>query len=370
MMRVLFYHPFQPGSRISSQSGSVLRPRQMFEGFKNQGFETTLINGSILERQRKTKEYLQAQENEEIVAYIESANIPMCLSNAKHWPVSFGDLKNIYSISKRMKCGVFYRDAYWRDATFCKEVGLLKGIVLKFLFFTEYIMLTRLCDAIFVPSMAFSERLPKVGGKARFCPLPPACKEVGGNLFTANKSVLYSGNISTEGAYDIRPFIKMFENLPDEITLTINTTQEAKEKIWPIYKDTLSPKAIQHIRFTHIPYGSSYEQRAERYCCCCCCLRIMDDKSQTKSSMPIKLFDYIGMGLPIIANKNTSYGDFVEENNIGWTISDEEDFKRVMAEVTTQPDSCMAKHEAVMRAQKENTWEARCQEVARELCKK
>mgnify|MGYP000462192107 CR=1 FL=1 len=40
-----------------------------------------------------------------------------------------------------------------------------------------------------------------------------------------------------------------------------------------------------------------------------------------KTNMPVKFFDYLEAGIPVVAYESTKLGDIVEEYGLGWTVA-------------------------------------------------
>ncbi|MCR5403950.1 MAG: hypothetical protein K6E91_09080, partial [Butyrivibrio sp.] len=137
MKKMILYQPLYIDNRTDSNSGTLVRPIQMKRAFESIGYHVISINGSTKHRKAMLHDALKDPELE--FMYIESANVPMCLSNKDHIPVApFSDINNFILAKKTIGLGLFYRDAFWRYPSFTAEVGILKSLVLKSLFYIEF----------------------------------------------------------------------------------------------------------------------------------------------------------------------------------------------------------------------------------------
>ena len=377
MKKIIFYRPVEMSERISKQSGSYIRPEQMRRAFMDLGYEIIDVSGSISNRKRNIDAVINDIRNVPVeFMYIESANIPMALSNASHWPIHpFADLINIIKLKKFIKIGMFYRDVHWKYKGFLKEVGIIKGIVLIILNNFEFYFLKQFLNCIFVPSVEFVEMLPKIRGKAEYIPLPPACTEPFIDAYisqeknqteneTIKLSILYSGNIDHNSLYNIENLLRVLVHSDLSIKLTINTAREDYLRNIDYYQEALSFLDPNKINFEHINYESA-NALGTHYSVA---IVWLDDVfEEIRICMPIKLFYYIRMGLPVIGRRNTAYGDFIVLNDIGWVYSSHQELHDLLLRLGNFPDEIDKKHKNVINIQQFNTWRARAKKVEKFL---
>ena len=98
---------------------------------------------------------------------------------------------------------------------------------------------------------------------------------------------------------------------------------------------------------------------------------ILRKKSQhMEISMPIKLFDAIKLELPIITNKETVAGNFVEENNIGWQIENSGNRLLELIRHLLNNKEIFHKKRNISLIRDIHTWKMRAQYVSEILTKK
>ena len=84
--------------------------------------------------------------------------------------------------------------------------------------------------------------------------------------------------------------------------------------------------------------------------------------------MPVKLFEYMSYNKPILATKDTVAGDFVKENNIGWTINyNYNTIKNTLNYLRDNKEEIKEKKENQKNIIINNTWEARAGKVVKDL---
>lgn len=361
MKNIIFYQPIEMSDALESQSGTSIRPKEIKNAFFNSGYNVFDVNGSIKKRRQQVKAVIENNTIEYM--YVESANIPMCISNKKHWKIGlFSDLITFYLLSKEMKTGMFYRDAHWRYPDYFESTGMIKGSILKILFYIEFIFIKKIFDYIFIPSDEFAKLLPNVKGKAKYIELPPGVDDGCKNRFSEELNhikLLYSGNITNNGTYDIGKILKeMPKKEFKDVTFVINTPENS----WRQYEnkkfiiDKLNV-IIRHYTYEEMVYGDFEEffNVAVIY--------LSLPESIHKAAMPIKLFQYIGMGLPVIGCGKSAYGDFIKKNDIGWVLEDWNEIYPLLSFLKRNPKEIFSKHKNVLKVKKDNSWKARVNKV-------
>jgi len=150
---MVFYQPIYDPQRRMQNSGTVLRPYQMKEAFKNAGYELIDIQGSFENRKKLTDSVMDKDDIAFI--YCESANSPLCFSGRSHLDFRpFADLINLKKLSKKAKIGLYYRDIFWRESVFSSSSALRRSIIIR-----RPEMTLRYCDTFSdASSLCFSAR--------------------------------------------------------------------------------------------------------------------------------------------------------------------------------------------------------------------
>ena len=85
-------------------------------------------------------------------------------------------------------------------------------------------------------------------------------------------------------------------------------------------------------------------------------------------AMPYKAFEYLSWLKPILATKDTAIGDFVEKNDIGWSIT--YNFKEIQTKINfliQNPKDIEKKKCKCLKTKKDNMWTTRVKKVSLDL---
>jgi glycosyltransferase involved in cell wall biosynthesis len=84
-------------------------------------------------------------------------------------------------------------------------------------------------------------------------------------------------------------------------------------------------------------------------------------------AMPVKLFEALGHGLPLLISPGTAASRFVEEEGVGWVVRDGRALAKLVDGWRRQPAALDAVYAAVGRSRVRNTWCARARQIAATL---
>ena len=98
------------------------------------------------------------------------------------------------------------------------------------------------------------------------------------------------------------------------------------------------------------------------------CCAFAGEGDYMRMAMPIKVFEYLGHYIPIIATKDTAAGKFIEKENLGWSIEyNQEALKQCLHNILQNPALLQEKRESETSANEANTWKARAKQVILDL---
>jgi glycosyltransferase involved in cell wall biosynthesis len=84
--------------------------------------------------------------------------------------------------------------------------------------------------------------------------------------------------------------------------------------------------------------------------------------------MPVKLFESIGAGRPVIASSGNAAADFVGENRVGWVVDpDREAVADLLAHLLENPSALSSRRDEVLAVSPVHTWEQRARGVLARL---
>lgn len=338
MKSVLLYYPFKLAE--NANSGSKLRPREIYEAFlvwgKEEGVEVLLLSGSSEEREKKFKDWLASGKlNNIMFCYMENQTIPFWLTDKGHIPKKPFIDKKIFAFLKKnqIPIGVFYRDVYWRF----DELYPLKGIKKKFMktvYRLEEKFYEKYCDVIFLPS----ERMGSyVNINKRKIPLPPGGKRRSIERQNTNRKIvkgIYVGGINNE-AYGLSLLLEALKLVNKdskvcELTVVCRKNEyealnaEKKEELRKLEVDVKHLNGEQlnklylEMDFAFIPrYKSTYND----------------------FSVPVKLVEYLSNELPVIATYCDAQKEFILSGDYGVICEDNpEDMARAIIKMKSEKE--------------------------------
>lgn len=366
---MVFHYPLEVD--WSNQSGSTLRPRKMIEAFKLIGFDVINMFGPADLRRQIQKSVVASVRSGERVdfVYMETPNIPITISSRKHWPptpfLDFGFLRRMKSLG--VPIGVFIRDLFWRFDYYSSVVPLHKRMILRPLFCYDYQQIANVADVVFVPSLSMQNYLPSSFCGKRIIELPPGADPYQAVVSAKENddafTVIYVGGVAPP-VHDISPLLEATALLRHDTRLQFLICCYGDDwKHWESYyiEHGFSPEKAANVSFVHL-WGEGIH---ELYTKADLSVMISKPCDYLDIAMPIKVFEALGYGMPMIANEGTPFGRFVEDNGIGWAV------KPTGQEVATLIMTCVRdrsqlamKRDQIAKIADMHTWEARARRAS------
>lgn len=366
MKRCIFHYPGKVDN--DPKVGSAIRPKMMLEAFKQIGYEVYEVTGNGKERKEKIrtiKRNIRKGIRYDFV-YSESRNIPTLLSEDSHIPThplqDFSFLR--YCKKNRVKVGLFYRDMHWKFDLFKTSVSLLKRIILVPLFNYDLMQYKKCVNILYVPTNLLAQYLP-CGFTIH--ELPP-----GGNIheeilawkkikeYSNNKiRLFYVGGIT--GLYDMKTLFQAVK-INDKVLLTVCTPADQWEEAKGEYQSLLCDRiSVIHKKSKEL---GEYYKWADMVSVC------FEKNKYAELAMPIKAFEAISYGTPIIASNNTAVSQIVKKEKIGWVIDySVEEMNELFERLIKNVGEIKEKTKNVINASRNNTWKKRAERVAEDLAK-
>ena len=361
MKRCIFHYPGPIQENPSS--GSAVRPNRMLNAFKAIGYEVEDVTGYSKERAKKIKEVkekIQSGIKYDFV-YSENTTMPTALADSDHVP-RHPVMDEIFLNNcrkERIPVGLFYRDAYWQFPLYKETVKWYVPLVTTPIYKHELKGYERCTDVLFVPSNEFAVA---IGYKGRYQELPP-----GGDVVSVSEdtrrtddriSIFYVGGVS--GLNDLSLPVQIISEF-NEYRLTIC----CPEADWET-NETLKTIVTNSDNVTVI-HKKKYELEAF-YLQSDVAMAYFERSPYRDFAMPVKLFEYIGYGKPIITTKGTAAGRFIEDKGIGWAIDyDAEKLSILLRSLADDRKAIRRKTDNTRSISKDNTWEARAKAVINTL---
>jgi glycosyltransferase involved in cell wall biosynthesis len=355
--RMIFYHPRPIPER--PQAGSDVHVVGTLRGFHALDIEVEVVAGDSRDRIEAMTSVRRAIEHGKKFDFLYGSltTAPIALNDSHHMPRHpFADLRFFRFLRNRnVPIGLFYPDVFWKFDTYRDSVAVFKRVGAVAAYRAELLAFRRLIDVLFVPSLLMAEHVPSWSGDPRLRQLLPGCtpRDIAWPQDSQILELFYVGAI-TPPIYDIRPLVAAVAAV-DNVHLTVCCPpREAKHvSDWP---------SCDRVTVVHAS-GEALETYYER--AHVACLFFADDEYR-KFAMPVKLFEYIGMGRPILASGTDVAGEFVAAAGLGWSPAPS-DLVDVLRRLAANPSEVVERRHAVVAAQKQHGWAVRAKQIAETL---
>ena len=368
MTKAMIFHYLLPINNEGT-SGSQVRPFRMVKAFEKLGYQVELVTGYAVDRKktikRLTKEIYKGRKFDFV--YSESLATPTLLAESHHFPLhpflDFGFFKWLKKQS--VPIGLFYRDSYWRFAEYSDLSPWYKRIITIPFYRYDWLQYLRLVDHLFLPSLAMKSILPDQWPDSWMSALPPGCHISGLSRPTADKAspdnlaLLYVGGIKPP-FYDIKPAINALENLSDvRLTLCCRASE------WEMVQSYYAPTNPAQIRIVHAQGKEleAYYTTADIF------ILVRKEHPFSVIAMPVKVFEALQYGVPIITSAGTEVANFVEREGIGWVVSSKDEIRSLLSYLQTHPEKIAEKRQRIKVVNNRHTWLNRARTVAEILAK-
>ena len=361
----MIFHHTQP-IVTGGLSGSQVKPYYLEQAFKDIGYDVISLADYSSKRFQIIKKIKQEVKKGLKIdfLYSESTPVPTALNDKHHFPLHpFLDFQFFQFLRKRnIPVGLFYCDIYWKFDHYKKNIVLYKRLILSPFHIYDWLQYCRTLDILFVPSRGMQEHLPR-GFKREIQLAAPGCL-----LYKIEKkqadlskqlNLLYIGGI-TPPVYDLSNLVQVINKL-DNVKLTLCCRQAE----WSSFKDYYSHLDKNKVHIVHKSGDAllNLYKQADAF------VIYRPSHVYTNFMMPVKLFEALGHGLPVISNSCTEVAAFIQEHDTGFVVKDESEFINLIKDFQCNPQTLEAKIEKTITIRKEHTWEKRAQAIATALLK-
>ena len=356
MPTMVFHTPFPIDRQARAASG--IRPWRMMDAFAALGYEVLDVTGTPAERRRRVRALARRlREGQKIdFLYSECATIPTMLAGARHLPPHPVLDPALFSLVRRhgVPTGLFYRDMYWAFEDYEASVGRPLATLMRAVYHYDLAWYRRLVDILFLPSAQMGHYVP-VFPPDRMEPLPPGGVVVDDHVPGEGLRLLYVGALG--GHYRLQECVRAVAAAPREVTLTICT----HESQWEAARADYEPLMDDRVRVVHRS-GEGLEalyREAEAG------VLLVEANQYREFAAPVKLFEYLGHGLPVLATAGTLAGDLVASRDCGWTLPyDAGAIGSRLIALAADPAQVERARTRTREVRADHTWEARAQRVA------
>lgn len=361
--RMIFHHPLPLFPDAASASG--IRPVQMKRAFEELGYEVWQVTGYTGERGRLAAEVRYAVRCgvRFDFCYSESSTMPMTMTNPTHLPTRpFLDLRFFRSLRRNgIPVGQFLRDIYWVFPDYRESLPFLKLRAALAAYEWDMRTLRHHVDRVFLPSLKVGEYI-NLGnvpisalepGHGHAEPLPGP--EEGVSLF-------YVGGIGSD--YKLHELFAAVKQAWEEKSLDVRLIVCLRPEDWDAVKHEYEQWACPAIEVVH-GHGNVLQEYFERTNVATI---VVDLDEYWKLGVPVKLYDYIGAGKPVMVTKGSLAGDMVERMELGWTVDNSsEAVVKLLERLANDPQEIQRVRDRVLARRDAHTWRERARQAAEEL---
>jgi glycosyltransferase involved in cell wall biosynthesis len=338
----------------NASSGSHVRPRMMLKCMKELGYEVIELTGDQtgddrLEKIHEAEAAIRSEKPD--ICYIESPTYPIM----KHADRAF--IGTVHDMG--IPVGYFYRDFYRKFplkdpkgrslSRRVKDFGLdrLQEMTDKAL---------NACDIVYFPSAECSELFSYKDMR----PLPPAGTDLLPGVKEVNHTCIYVGGIT--GHYNGKLLFDAFKELHkrDSSYKLILVCREAE---WAKFEHAC--KEAEWVSVHH----TSGDGLLPLYDEASLSLIIHSDNAYNKYAIPVKTFEYMSHGLPIVSVDIKALGSFIRNEGIGEVVSPEpEAFADGVQKILGSVDTYKSYADRVQTSLLErNLWKHRVETIVSDL---
>lgn len=358
---MIFHAPYPLNHGATSASG--LRPVRMRRAFEDLGYRVHEVTGTSAERARAIRslkrEIASGAIRPEFV-YAESSTMPSFMTDPDHLPrhplLDAGFFR--FCEKRGIRVGLFYRDIYWRFPIYRESVRTPIAQIMRLLYRFELVRYRLAGIDLYLPSNEMARWVPIVP-KGRMRALPP-----GGDIVDAGDPrpggalrLFYVGGLNSN--YQLHETVRAVA-ATEGVEFTICTRQAEWEAREPEYRELTAPNvAVVH---------RSGEELRELYAEADASVLAVKPIPYWDFASPMKLYEYLGHGKPIVASEGTLAGRVVEAEDVGWTVPyGAEPLSALLRRLADDPAEVQRAAGRAREARARHTWDARAEQVAREL---
>lgn len=353
---MIFHVPF-PLNREAA-TGSGIRPVQLLRAFEELGFRVWEISGQAKERAAGLKRVRDAARAGTVFAfaYSESSTLPNAFAGPSRRPHPLLEAR-FFRFCRRnhIPLGVFYRDIYWRDSGLGTGRQLLVNLLFRLAYRFDLLVYRLLVDRIFVPSAAMAAKIPWVR-RQQCVPLPPAADPVDSPVPDGPPRLFYVGGLGEY--YKLGECVAAVGERP-RTAMVLCTRQDLWQRNRADYEPLPTNVEVVHAS------GTGLQQYFDRSGLG---VLFLEPIPYREFAAPLKLYEYLAQGKPIIAVDGSLAAQFVVENGIGWSLPyRREALVELLDRLTADPVEYRRVRERVLSVRADHTWTARAGQAAAEL---
>ncbi len=347
-MVVIYHYPYR---FIDLKSGSSVHMENLRKGFKKAGFVLYEVIGNAFERRRKINAIKEKKSSLNQSACVFSWS-PTSTTFASFWNLMhpFLDLSFFLWCKKfDIPIGIFYGDVHRKFDFYKKNVSFHKRIILFIFFWADWLIYRRIATLFFIPSKEMALFLPTAISRIKIREFPPGCfpqfidkrKNIDKRL-----QLLYVGSM-VPPLYNNQMIIDVVEKLAF-VELTIC----CRESEWKKAKKKYKFCECDRIKIVH-ESGEGLKKLYEETDIFCLYWMPHDYHN---FAMPVKIFESLGFGKPVIVTEGSKIAKFIKETGIGWTVKNNSELINLLENLFNDRSLIEKKSNQARKVASMNTW--------------
>lgn len=351
--RMVFHAPYPLDA--APRSASRQRPNKMLAAFEETGREVHRITGYPFQRAlglRDLRRRFAAGQRIDFL-YSENSTQPNVFSTSLRRGVApFLEARILASCGRRgIPVGQFYRDVYWRFPESQAGVPPLRRALMQIAYRADLRILRRSHARVFLPSAQMAPILPF--DPDRCTALPPGAP-IHDSISPDGLHLLYVGGIGPGYAID-----EALTALRDSSGATL--TMVVRENEWEAHRERYESLLTDRVRIVH----AGADELQEHYDAASACLLLVAPDGYRRFAVPLKLFEYVGFGKPVLASEGTLAAQRVAQMGCGFTVENDHIAIAALLDRLARDPSLIERAAGRARAaRRENTWAMRARTVA------
>ncbi|MCT1557486.1 glycosyltransferase [Helcobacillus massiliensis] len=340
------------------KGGSRLRPLQMKRALRDQGLRVRHLLGGPGQRSYGFRQLRARVAAGELPAFIYSENSTqpnVLASSLKNGIAPFLDARIFWWAHRRgIPVGQFYRDIYWRFPKALSGAPLYRRLVMGAAYRFDVWVLRSLRIHTFLPSMAMGPVVPLLPGT--YSALPPGC-DVTESPMPRPLHLLYVGGLGSE--YGMHMCVEAVSSTED-----VSMTMVVPEADWERHRESYRPLMNDSVTVVH---ARSHELEPY-YAAASACVLFVEPIEYRTFAAPIKFFEYLSHGKPILLSEGTLAAQWGKEAGFGLAIEyDEASFREALRELVAEPHRLERLASRAREERWNHTWARRGRQVIDEL---
>ncbi len=344
---------------MDSRFGGQVRPARMMEALCDWG-EVWLVAGTAAQRRRQMRVVEDAVKRgvRFDFCYSESSTMPTALTESHHLPTHPVDDFAFLTRLRRagVPVGLFYRDIHWRFPIYGAGLSPLRRRAAIAMYQYDLAAYRRCLDVIFLPSLKMAEHVNLPSG-VTLAELPPGhdIVEEPQEAPAHPLSLFYVGGFGDN--YRMDRLLEAVNRLP-EVHLTLCTRPEE----WAAVRPRVERWTGENLEIVH---AQGSRQLAPYFARCNVATLAVEPNPYWTFAAPLKLYEYIGNGKPILASQGTLAGQRVADDGLGWTVPCTVDsLAETLSGLSTHPERVRQARRTVMAVRHSHSWAGRVEQLA------